>query len=66
MLVRRTIKNVEQEYEYKGKEKKYDAYVQVKIEKAKKEKLLELANKKGYKDYAKLLREVIDKLLEDM
>ena len=47
MIVKRTIKNTIQEYEYKGKEKKYDSYIQVKIEKEKKEKLEKKAIEKG-------------------
>ena len=64
MLVKRTIKNNVQEYEYKGKEKKYDAYIQIKIEKEKKEMLIEKAKEKGYNDYSKLLREIIYGILE--
>ena len=64
MLVKRTIRNTEQCYEYKGKERKYDAYIQIKIEKDKKEKLIEKAKEQGYNEYSKLLREVIDDLLK--
>ena len=60
MIVKRTIKNTIQEYEYKGKEKKYDSYIQVKIEKEKKEKLEKKAIEKGFKGYSELLRKLIE------
>ena len=63
MLVRRTIRNVEQEYEYKGKEKKCDSYIQIRIEQDKKDKLVQKAKELGYSSYSKLIKEMIDKLV---
>lgn len=65
MIVKRTIRNTVQEYEYKGKEKKYNSYIQVKIEKEKKEKLEQKALEKGYKGYSELLRVLIEKEIEN-
>lgn len=63
MIVKRTIREQIQEYEYKGKEKKFDAYIQLKIEKDKKDKLIELSKEKGYSEYSKFLRDIIDEIL---
>lgn len=60
MIVKRTIRNVEQEYEYKGKEKRYDGYLQIRIEQDKKDKLVEKAKELGYSSYSKLLKKLID------
>ena len=60
MIVKRTIKNTVQEYEYKGKGKKYDSYIQVKIEKEKKDKLERKAMEKGFSGYSELLRKLIE------
>lgn len=66
MIVKRTIKNNVQEYEYRGKQKKYDAYVQFKMEQDKKEKLVQRSEQLGFGHYSKLIRHLIDKELENM
>lgn len=63
MIVRRTIKNSVQEYEYKGKEKKYDTNLQIRISTEEKEKLNEIAIKLGYNSTSKMLREMINNVL---
>ena len=64
MLVKRTIRNTEQTYEYKGKEKKYDGYIQLRVEKETIGKLKSLSKHLEYTDYAKLTRDIIDKYLD--
>lgn len=65
MLIKRIKQNSVQEYEYKGKEIRFDDYIQVRIEKQKKEKLKEIAQAKGYSTYSKLVKVLIDDLISD-
>lgn len=61
MIVKRTIKEQQQEYEYKGKPVNYDAYLHIRISKDTLEELRFLALNLGYENYTKMVR----KLLED-
>lgn len=65
MIVKRVIKQNVQEYEYKGKEVKFDDYIQLRIETWKKQKLKEIAQAKGYKNYSALVKEAIDGIIEN-
>lgn len=64
MIVKRVIKDQEQEYEYKGKTVNYNTNMNIRINKDIIGKLKSLSWYLGYKDYAKLVRDIIDDYLE--
>lgn len=64
MIVKRTIKEQQQEYEYKGKHINYDTHMHIRSSKEVIGKLKSLSLYLGYKDYAKLVRDIINEYLE--
>ena len=60
MIVKRIIKEQEQEYEYKGKPVNYDAYLHIRISKETLEELKYLALNLGYDNYTKMIRKVLN------
>lgn len=64
MIVKRTIKEQQQEYEYKGKSINYDTNLHVRMNSKTIDELKSLASYLGYKDYAKLVRDIINSYLD--
>lgn len=64
MIVKRTIKEQQQEYEYKGKIINYDKNMHIRMNSETIAKLKSLSLYLGYKDYAKLVRDIIDNFIE--
>lgn len=64
MIVKRKIKEQEQKYEYKGKPIKYNTNMHIRISKETLGKLKSLSWYLGYKDYAKLVRDIMDNFME--
>ena len=64
-IVTKEIKGKTVSYEYRGKAKKYDSYIQLRIEKEKKQKLIELAKESGFNSYSSMLKSIIDCFLID-
>lgn len=64
MIVKRTIKEQQQEYEYKGKTIHYDTNMHIRMNSETIAKLKSLSLYLGYKDYAKLVRDIIDNFME--
>ena len=63
-IVTKEIKGKTISYEYRGKLKKYNSYIQLRIEEDKKQKLIELAKELGYGSYSAMIKNVIDTFLE--
>ena len=62
-IVTKEIKGKTVSYEYRGKVKKYDSYIQLRIEEEKKQKLIELAKESGFNSYSSMLKSIIDSFL---
>lgn len=63
-IVTKEIKGKVVSYEYRGKKVNYDASIQLRIEKDKKDKLINLSKELGYEYYSVMLKEIIDSYLE--
>lgn len=64
-IITKEIKGKTISYEYKGKEKKYDSYIQLRIEEEKKQKLIELSKELEYNSYSAMIKDIIDDYLEN-
>lgn len=64
-IVTKEIKGKTVSYEYRGKVKKYDSYIQLRIEEEKKQKLIDLAKELGFNSYSSMLKNIIDSFLEE-
>lgn len=64
-IITKEIKGKTISYEYKGKEKKYDSYIQLRIEEEKKQKLIELSKELEYSSYSAMIKDIIDDYLEN-
>lgn len=64
-IVTKEIKGKIVSYEYRGKVKKYNSYIQLRIEEEKKQKLIELAKESGFNSYSSMLKNIIDSFLEE-
>lgn len=64
-IVTKEIKGKTVSYEYHGKTKKYNSYIQLRIEEEKKQKLIELAKELKFNSYSSMLKNIIDSFLEE-
>ena len=64
-IVTKEIKGKTVSYEYRGKVKKYNSYIQLRIEEEKKQKLIDLAKELGFNSYSSMLKSIIDSFLEE-
>ena len=64
-IVTKEIKGKTVSYEYHGKTKKYNSYIQLRIEEEKKQKLIDLAKELGFNSYSSMLKNIIDSFLEE-
>lgn len=63
-IVTKEIKGKTVSYEYHGKTKKYNSYIQLRIEEEKKQKLMELSKELGFGSYSSMIKNIIDSYLE--
>ena len=64
-IITKEIKGKTISYEYHGKTKKYNSYIQLRIEEDKKQKLIVLAKELGFNSYSSMLKNIIDSFLEE-
>lgn len=64
-IITKEIKGKTVSYEYHGKTKKYNSYIQLRIEEDKKQKLIELAKELNYSSYSAMIKSIIDSFLEE-
>lgn len=65
MIVKRTIKEQQQEYEYKGKIINYDKNMHIRMNSKTIDKLKSLASYLGYNNYTKMIRDIIDDFISN-
>lgn len=63
-IVTKEIKGKTVSYEYHGKTKKYNSYIQLRIEEEKKQRLMELSKELGFGSYSSMIKNIIDSYLE--